>query len=202
MGFFMISLLHIMRIIICNKEEWLKQLSYKRKRELIMNMKQLTRFTLAGAIALGGLGISSMTDLPIPGLHSEEASAAYYADYNGKTLSFLKANVSSNPIWLGNVVNKPVYYLNNVMSGQVADSDRFTSIDIKIYLKKADGTVQRYKTMLPTYAYVDWGKAYDYSTVITTGFPKGNYIAVHSTSWDYPGGEQVASQEYKEFSIQ
>ena len=57
-------------------------------------MKKITTLALTGALALGALGIGSMSDLPFPGMQAQEASAA---GTHSKTVTGAKAMIYGNP---------------------------------------------------------------------------------------------------------
>jgi hypothetical protein len=65
-------------------------------------MKKITTIALTGALALGALGIGSMSDLPIPGMKAEQASAAVMADIQsyGSTYMSPSTNVLRVEPWI------------------------------------------------------------------------------------------------------
>lgn len=162
---------------------------------------------LAGVIAFGGLGLGATADIPSPGLKSNTAEAAtngastlIYDGWNGVTFSVMQENVARGGL-IDSIITRKSYTNGSTLGGIVNESDRFYSANVMLYEITADGSLKRWKTILPNPVSSTWGNSYQYVTLINTVYPKGDYVAIHTYSWDNIGGETSELQEYKQFTI-
>jgi hypothetical protein len=66
-------------------------------------MKKITTLALTGALALGALGIGSMSDLPVPGMQAEQASANGYLNdvyFAGSNIYATTLNALGTQSWI------------------------------------------------------------------------------------------------------
>lgn len=168
------------------------------------------KVALAGAIAFGGLGLGAVSDVPVPGLKTETASAATnessvlaYDGWNGVTFSVMQENVQRGG-YIDSVIARASYTTGATLGGILFEGSElnFTSDQVMLYEITADGSLKRWKTILPTRSPSNWGKAYQYVTLITSTYPKGDYVAIHTYTWTNDSGLDPSTfEEYKEFKI-
>ena len=163
---------------------------------------------LAGAIAFGGLGLGAVSDVPVPGLKTETAKAATNGartiinkDWNGLSFNSMQANVERGGL-IDNIIARKSYTTGATLGGIFIENYYSFSTDVKLYEITSNGTLKRWKTILPNLVpNSDVEKTYQYVTLITSVYPKGDYVAIHSFGWKYPGAEASEFQEYKQFTI-
>lgn len=158
-------------------------------------MKQLTKIALTGALALGGLGATSVAD--IPNLSPSKAEAAYVQDdFNGVSWKMVENNMDPY------VDVKPSYKTGDTFTFEYGAgyTNRYQPTHLKIYKIAADGKLQRLKTMYATqvtYPDPENGDSYGYkfTTPITSTYTAGTYIAVHTYQYEYAGGDYAMEQD-------
>lgn len=172
--------------------------------------KKVGKVALAGAIAFGGLGLGAVADVPLQGLKANKVSAdtnqsnaLAYDGWNGVKFSVLQQNVQRGG-YIDSVIARASYTTGATLGGILFEGSElnFTSDQIMLYEITADGSLKRWKTILPTRSPSNWGKAYQYVTLITSTYPKGNYVAIHTYTWTNDSGLDPSTfEEYKEFKI-
>lgn len=156
------------------------------------NMKQLTKIALTGALALGGLAGTSVADIPnLSPIAAEAATATTVTDWSGYKESQLALDVNASLA----ESDRAYKYGDSYLFGTTELSNQDMQ-HVKIYRVGTDSTLTRYKTMLPEQHSMDSFGNYPtfYSTTITTGFPAGNYYAVHTYT---ENGATKAERSYR-----
>lgn len=128
-------------------------------------MKKSIKITLAGALILGGLGIGSMADLPIPGLQSKSADAAKMKD-----VIFTEGDISESSL------SSAVLVYIAVSGNNVGLSDFSTQHNARYTIKNSTGIIVKTGSV-NTFEVLGPNGATDYNfnsltNVSLTGLPK------------------------------
>jgi hypothetical protein len=143
-----------------------------------MKARKLTTLALTGALALGGLGIGSMADLPIPGLQATQADAA---------------DSMSKVYWANSAVYH--YSLNAISTAseiEAAPSGTWFDGQPRFVIKNSVGTVVKSGSMNSPSGEVNMDGNFFWSTTTTNislaGLPKnGNHYRIEFT-WQATDG--------------
>lgn len=132
---------------------------------------KIMKFVLAGALALGVVGVGAAT------IHTEQASASSIpSDWTGHIETDLALTVAPE-------LAKSSYSYGDRYSFTKYATWRENPMHVKIYRVNADRTLQRYKTIEPDQVFNDGTSyIYEFNTTITTGFVPGQYYAVYTQS--------------------
>ena len=127
-------------------------------------MKKFTKISLACALILGGLGIGSMADLPIPGLQSKSADAATMEDVN-----FTEGNTAESRF------SSAVLVYIAVKGNNVGLSDFAIQHNARYTIKNSTGTIVKTGSLNAFEVFHSAANDYDFyslTNVSLAGLPK------------------------------